>query len=171
MVSLVAFRQSCKLVHWNSCRFHVTPVVLLLSALFPNQTEKPKPTHLDRITMQHLSEKQTVFVNIIVVKWLLRNKTQTQWKKTQPRASTVLLYKYSVFWGRGERGKSRGKGMQLENNRFFSWRVFLITVAWLEIALRITFTWCTPGSFRLLLLTRYFFSLEMKFILLLSCGM
>lgn len=36
-------------------------------------------------------------------------------KKNQP-ASTVLFPKYSVFWGRGEGGKSRGKGMQLESN-------------------------------------------------------
>lgn len=38
-------------------------MVLHLSVLFSNQTENPKSAHLDAITVQHLFEKQTMFVN------------------------------------------------------------------------------------------------------------
>lgn len=80
----------------------MAPVVFLLSALFPNQTKKPKPTHLDRIITQHLSEKQIVFVNIMVMKWLLRNKKQTRnEKKTQLLQFCSLSI---VYFGEEEKG-------------------------------------------------------------------
>lgn len=83
VVGLVAFRQSHKLFHWNSYKFHVAPVVLLLSVLFSNQTENPKSAHLDTITVKHLFEKQTMFVNTYGYEMVApKQKPNTKWNKS-----------------------------------------------------------------------------------------
>lgn len=95
--NLVAFRQSIKLFHWNSYKFHVAPVVLLfLSVLFSNQTENPKSAHLDTITVQHLFEKQMMFVNTYGYEMVApKQKPKTKWNKTPQLlqfCSMSLLY-------------------------------------------------------------------------------
>lgn len=118
--SLAALRQARKPVHQKSHRFLLAPVVLLLSALFPNQKKKKK-SHLDGITMQHLSEKQTALVNVMVMKQLLLNRNQTQ---NKTKKNPQLLWFCSLGIGYFGEGKKRvnldGKECSSNVARFFS---------------------------------------------------
>lgn len=94
------FQAISQVISLKLLQISCSPVVLLLSALFSNQTENPKSAHLDTITVQHLFEKQTIFVSSYGYEMVApKQKPNTKWNKT----STVLLHEFTAF-GEEEKG-------------------------------------------------------------------
>lgn len=83
--------------------------------------KKKIKSHLDGITMQHLSEKQTALANVMVMKQLLLNRNQTQ---NKTKKNPQLLWFCSLGIGYFGEGKKRvnldGKECSSKVTHFFS---------------------------------------------------
>lgn len=99
---------------------------------------------------QALSESQTVFVYVMVMKQMLLTNT----------GLIVLFQGCNVFWGREKRLHLDGKECSLKITHYFSWRFFFLTVALLG---KITCTWSIKVSFKLNFQTRASFFLFLPF--------
>lgn len=75
---------------------------MLLSVLLSNQTENPKSAHLDTITVQHLFEKQTMFVNSYGYE-MVAPKQKPNTKRNKTPQLPVLLHEFTAF-GEEEKG-------------------------------------------------------------------
>lgn len=107
----------------------MAPVVFLLSALFPNQTKKTKTNSFGQnynATSVWKANSVCEYYGYEMV--ALKQKANTEWKKTNQLLQFCSLS--IVYFGEEEKGVNpEGKECSLKVTYFFSWRVFLVTVA------------------------------------------